>query len=281
MPQPRAGNKVARLGSLPARAQDRNVVALLPSQPLTAPAAPQPYPHLHPQGSNAEKESRGREVTKTAEQGPPTQTPHPHPPKTEPAHLPSATESRGGTGYQPPPAPGAAEISPVSPPGGLWSRLGLQSESRSRGCCSHRPPVAHMGGRWPGSETIKSCTSASVTKTSPGDRCGARGPTEGRARAAAGPRAGSSAGGTAPPGSTGGGSPSPKPSPPLLSGVPARQGARGGLGGASRSAGGRTRAPRIDARPLGQRSIASPEPGRQPRYQLLSEVEKGPIDRYQ
>lgn len=179
MPEPCAGNKVARLGSLPARAQDRNVVALLPSQPLTAPAAPQPYPHLHPRGSNAEKESRGREVTKTAEQGPPTQTPHPHPPKTEPAHLPSATESRGGTGYQPPPAPGAAEISPVSPPGGLWSRLGLQSESRSRGCCSHRPPVAHMGGRWPGSETIKSCTSASVTKTSPGDRCGARGPSTG------------------------------------------------------------------------------------------------------
>lgn len=43
----------------------------------------------------------------------------------------------------------------------------------------------------------------------------------------------------------------------------------------------RRRDPRIDARTLGQRSIASPELGQQLRYQLISEVEKGPINLYQ
>lgn len=40
------------------------------------------------------------------------------------------------------------------------------------------------------------------------------------------------------------------------------------------------RDPWIDARTLGQRSIASMERGQQLRYQLISGVEKGPINLY-
>lgn len=58
--------------------------------------------------------------------------------------------------------------------------------------------------------------------------------------------------------------------------IPAHRGASGQW----EEDGRRHRDPRIDARTLGRRSIESTERGQQLRYQLISGVEKGPINLY-